>query len=69
MTVHLLIAQVDIVFGVYATEDGQLKYRDLLYSMRKREGNMIYAKQMFKQDPTSEKSLYACLRGCLMGED
>ena len=69
MTVHLLIVQVDIVFGVYATEDGQLKYRDLLYSMRKREGNMIYAKQMFELDPNNERSLYGCLRGCLVGGD
>ena len=60
------MAQVDIIFGVYATDDGHLKYRDLLYSIRKREGNMLYSKQMLELDPTSDKSIFACLRGCLL---
>ena len=59
------MAQVDIIFGVYATDDGHLQYRDLLYSVQKREGNMIYSKQMLELDPASDRSMFACLRGCL----
>ena len=59
------MAQVDIICGVYATDDGHLRYRDLLYSIQKREGNMIYSKQMLELDPASDKSMFACMRGCL----
>ncbi len=59
------VGQVDIICGVYATDDGHLQYRDLLYAIQKREGNMIYSKQMLELDPTSDKSMFACMRSCL----
>lgn len=58
--------QVDIVFGVFAADDGHLNYRDLLYSIQKREGNMIYSKQMLELDSASDKSTFACLWACLL---
>ena len=60
------MAQVDIIFAVFAADDGHLKYRDLLYSIQKREGNMIYSKQMLQLDPASDRSTFACLRACLL---
>lgn len=61
--------QVDIIFGVYANASGELKYRDVLYAILKREGNNIYSKQMLELNSSSDKSFFVCLRSCIMPGD
>ena len=61
--------QVDICFAVYGNEHGHLHHRDLLHAIRKREGNMIYSKQMLALDKASDKNIFACLQSCIMGCD
>ena len=60
---------MDIIFSVYATEEGHLNYREFLYAIRRREGNNMYSKQMLGLDPTSKQSIFACLRSCILLED
>ena len=67
--------QGDICFAVYGNEHGHLHHRDLLHAIRKREGNMIYSKQMLGLDKASDKNIFACLQSmmgidcCIMGCD
>lgn len=61
--------QVDIIFAVYGNKHGHLHHRDLLHAISKREGNIIYNKQMLGSDKASDKSIFACLHGCIMGSD
>lgn len=43
-----------------------LTYRELLHALQKREGNMIYSKQMLELDSSAEgQGILACLRSCL----
>jgi len=48
-------AQVDTIFAIYdPSQQDNLAYRELLHAMQKREGNMIYAKQMLELDTDEE---------------
>ncbi len=60
--------QVDVIFAIYdPDQEDDLAYKDLLYALQKREGNLIYAKQMLELDSDQEsgsvfgsiKSLFA----------
>lgn len=59
--------QVDIIFAVYdPSQKDDLAYRELLHALQKREGNMIYSKQMLEIDSSAEgQGVLACLRSCL----
>jgi hypothetical protein len=59
--------QVDIIFALYDPEQrDDLAYRELLHALQKREGHMIYSKQLLELDTNSEgQGFFACIRGCL----
>ncbi|BDA50970.1 Calcium uptake protein 1, mitochondrial [Coccomyxa sp. Obi] len=55
---------VDIIFAIYdADQDDDLAYKDFLYALQKREGNLIYAKQMLDLDSGNEgESVFSSIK-------
>lgn len=60
----VLCVQVDIIFAIYdPDQDDDLAYKDLLYALQKREGNLIYAKQMLELDSDKEgESVFSSIK-------
>ncbi|EIE18304.1 putative calcium binding atopy-related autoantigen 1 [Coccomyxa subellipsoidea C-169] len=59
---------VDVIFAIYdPKEQDNLAYKELLYALEKREGNMIYAKQMLDLNSDTEvQSVFSRLRSSFM---
>lgn len=58
-----LCVQVDIIFAIYdPDQDDDLAYKDFLYALQKREGNLIYAKQMLELDHNEGEGMFSSIR-------
>ncbi len=58
-----LCVQVDIIFDIYdPDQDDDLAYKDFLYALQKREGNLIYAKQMLELDRNEGEGMFSSIR-------
>ncbi len=60
--------QGDVIFAIYDPKElDNLAYKELLYALEKREGNMIYAKQMLDLNSDTEvQSVFSRLRSSFM---
>lgn len=60
--------QVDVIFAVYDRGEDDLAYKDFLYGLQKREGNMIYAKELLEinSDTDTGQSVFSRIKSSFM---